>query len=92
MVNNGMSRYILVSVLLIVVMTAGLSCSAIDKKKRQINGKSLFSLEEKKEEKQEAGKEESLKLAEKQAKDAKHTSKQQQVERQVASQRKTLSR
>jgi len=48
--------------------------------------------EEEKEEKQEAGKEESLKLAEKQAKDAKHTSKQQQVERQVQSQRKSLSR
>ncbi len=51
MVNNVISRNFSVSVLLIVVMTAGLSCSAIDMKNREKNGKSLFSLGEKKEEK-----------------------------------------
>tara|TARA_Y100000310_G_scaffold3354_2_gene4293 strand:+ start:1808 stop:2404 length:597 start_codon:yes stop_codon:yes gene_type:complete len=43
-------------------------------------------------EKKEAAKEENLKIAEQQAKEAKHTSKEKPVERQVQTQRKALSR
>lgn len=48
MVKN---RNFLVYALLIVVMASGFSCSAIDMKKNQKDGKSLFSIGEEKEEK-----------------------------------------
>ncbi len=51
MERNGKNRNYLVSTLLIVVMAACLSCSAIDMKKRQKKSKSLFSIGEKKEKK-----------------------------------------
>jgi large subunit ribosomal protein L31e len=62
------------------------------KPKEEVKPEEKTEETEESKEKQEAAKEENLKIAEQQAKEIKHTSKEKQVERQVTTQRKALSR